>query len=328
MLAYSTVSQLGFMFLASASARSRPAIFHLMTHAFFKALLFLGAGSVIHGMSGEQDIRKMGGLRTKMPVTFWTFLIGTLAIAGVPGLAGFFSKDEILWHAVVERPSGAVADRDRHGDADRVLHVPALFLTFFGEPAPTTTSPHHVHESPAVMTVPLDDPRGAVGRRRLGRASRSIGSGAIALGEFLAPVTGHPHAVEHAGMLGEGSLMIDRDAARARRRDARVRLLRPPARPPDGAELAPRAASTSCCSTSTGSTSSTTRIIVAPYVQLSTLLWKVVDQELIDGFVNGLAGAVGANGALWRRAQTGNVQHYALVFLGGVVVVLAYYVIR
>src|SRR4029453_5580969 len=100
-LAYSTVSQLGYMFLACGAGVYAAGVFHLMTHAFFKALLFLGAGSVIHGMSGIQDLRKMGGLRHKMPWTFWTFLIGTIAIAGIPGFAGFFSKDLILasvWH--------------------------------------------------------------------------------------------------------------------------------------------------------------------------------------------------------------------------------------
>jgi NADH-quinone oxidoreductase subunit L len=96
-LAYSTVSQLGFMFLALGVGAYWAAMFHLYTHAFFKALLFLGSGSVIHAMSGEQDMRRMGGLKDKMPVTFKTMFVGSLAIAGIPGLAGFFSKDEILW---------------------------------------------------------------------------------------------------------------------------------------------------------------------------------------------------------------------------------------
>ena len=98
-LAYSTVSQLGYMFMAAGVAAYSAAVFHLMTHAFFKALLFLGAGSVIHGVGGEQDMRKMGGLRKYMPWTFWTMLIATLAISGIPPFAGFFSKDEILWQA-------------------------------------------------------------------------------------------------------------------------------------------------------------------------------------------------------------------------------------
>src|SRR6185295_8159164 len=96
-LAYSTVSQLGYMFLAMGVGAFAGGIFHLYTHAFFKALLFLGSGAVIHALAGEQDIRNMGGLKSGLPVTFYTFLIGTIAIAGIPPLAGFFSKDEILW---------------------------------------------------------------------------------------------------------------------------------------------------------------------------------------------------------------------------------------
>src|SRR6478672_10047580 len=96
-LAYSTVSQLGYMFLAMGVGAYAAGIFHLYTHAFFKALLFLGSGAVIHALAGEQDLRRMGGLKDELPVTYWTFLIGALAIAGVPGLAGFFSKDEILF---------------------------------------------------------------------------------------------------------------------------------------------------------------------------------------------------------------------------------------
>ncbi len=100
-LAYSTVSQLGYMFLACGVAAYSAAIFHLVTHAFFKALLFLAAGSVIHALGGEQDMRRMGGLRHRIPVTFWTMTAGVFAIAGFPPLAGFFSKDEILYHAFV-----------------------------------------------------------------------------------------------------------------------------------------------------------------------------------------------------------------------------------
>ncbi len=96
-LAYSTVSQLGYMFLAMGVGAYAAGIFHLYTHAFFKALLFLGSGAVIHALAGEQDLRQMGGLKKDLPITYWTFLIGALAIAGVPGLAGFFSKDEILY---------------------------------------------------------------------------------------------------------------------------------------------------------------------------------------------------------------------------------------
>ena len=127
-LAYSTVSQLGYMFLACGVGAFVAGIFHLATHAFFKALLFLGSGSVIHGMSGEQDMRKMGGLKDKMPWTHKTMLVGCIAIAGIPPLAGFFSKDEILWSAFKVGGYGrfvwmlGVPGRGH----DRLLHVPAL----------------------------------------------------------------------------------------------------------------------------------------------------------------------------------------------------------
>ena len=122
-LAYSTVSQLGYMFTAMGVGAFSAGAFHLMTHAFFKALLFLGSGSVIHAMGGEQDMRRMGGLKKYLPVTYVTMLIGTLAIAGIPPLAGFFSKDEILFRAF-----GATSwcgSGGRHSADDGVLHVPA-----------------------------------------------------------------------------------------------------------------------------------------------------------------------------------------------------------
>lgn len=153
-LAYSTVSQLGYMFLALGSGAYVAAVFHVMTHAFFKALLFLGSGSVIHAMSGQQDIRFMGGLKNKLPVTYWTFLIGCLAIAGIVPFSGFFSKDSILLAAY---------------DHNKILYFIGLltagltafymfrllFVTFFGSFRGTEEQRHHVHESPAAMTIPL-----------------------------------------------------------------------------------------------------------------------------------------------------------------------------
>ena len=123
-LAYSTVSQLGYMFLACGVGAFGAGIFHLMTHAFFKGLLFLAAGSVIHAMGGEQDMRKMGGLRKKIPVTFWTMFMATLAIAGAPGFSGFFSKDEILNRSAAREP-GALGARSPDRGAHFVLYVPA-----------------------------------------------------------------------------------------------------------------------------------------------------------------------------------------------------------
>jgi NADH-quinone oxidoreductase subunit L len=153
-LAYSTISQLGYMFLACGVGAFAAGIFHVMTHAFFKALLFLGAGSVIHAMSGEQDMQKMGALAGKIPTTYRTMLIATLAIAGIPPLAGFFSKDEILGKTF---------------EANHVLWLVGwvtagltafymfrlLFLTFYGTSRVPHDVEHHIHESPATMTVPL-----------------------------------------------------------------------------------------------------------------------------------------------------------------------------
>jgi NADH-quinone oxidoreductase subunit L len=163
-LAYSTVSQLGYMFLAVGSGAYFAAVFHLMTHAFFKALLFLGSGSVIHGMHHEQDMRKMGGLKKYMPVTRWTYLIGCFAISGFPFFAGFFSKDEVLWFAWSNQSVLA-----QYGGLNNILYVLAVatagltafymfrsyFMTFEGECRADDETKAHIHESPPLMTLPL-----------------------------------------------------------------------------------------------------------------------------------------------------------------------------
>ncbi len=153
-LAYSTISQLGYMFLALGAGAFAAGIFHLMTHAFFKALLFLGAGSVIHAMSGEQDIQKMGGLWGKIPVTAKTFFVATLAIAGIPPLAGFFSKDEILGHAFETHP-GLWAIGFATAGLTAFYMFRLTFLTFFGYTRADEHAQHHIHESPQTMTIPL-----------------------------------------------------------------------------------------------------------------------------------------------------------------------------
>jgi len=153
-LAYSTVSQLGLMFVALGVGAYTAAMFHLITHAFFKALLFLGSGSVIHAMGGEQDIRKMGGLKSAMPITYWTFLIGTLAISGMPLLSGFFSKDEILASVFASQPLAwglCVGSALLTG-----IYMFRLFwVTFHGGFRGTEDQKHHLHESPALITFPL-----------------------------------------------------------------------------------------------------------------------------------------------------------------------------
>ncbi len=199
-LAYSTVSQLGFMFLALGTGNYVAAVFHVLTHAFFKALMFLGSGSVIHAMGGEQDIRNMGGLHKKMKITSITFLIGCLAISGIPGFSGFFSKDEILAGAFGVDGYGTII----YGVALFTALLTAFymfrlyFITFTGKFRGTHEQEHHLHESPLAMTIPL-----------LILAVLSIIGGYIgvpealgghhALAQFLAPVvTSVTHHLEHS----------------------------------------------------------------------------------------------------------------------------------
>lgn len=185
-LAYSTVSQLGYMFLGLGVGAFTGAFFHVLTHAFFKALLFLGAGSVIHAMSDQQDMRRMGGLKKYLPVTHLTMLIGTIAIAGIPPLAGFFSKDEILAHAFAENPVFWVLGfLGALGTAFYMFRL--LYLTFYGEFRGTPDEKAQLHESPWLMTVPLI----VLAVLSLLGGTLNIPEalhGGAWLGEFLAPV--------------------------------------------------------------------------------------------------------------------------------------------
>ena len=189
-LAYSTVSQLGYMFLALGVGAFAAGVFHVFTHAFFKALLFLGSGSVIHAMSGEQDMQHMGDLRGKIKTTFGTMLIGTLAIAGIPGFAGFFSKDAILWETW-SREAGAfrylwyIAFLTALMTSFYMFRL--IYLTFFGKPRMSHEVEHHIHESPKSMTVPLIILAiGSVGAGYLGMP-HSLG-GSNHFEKFLEPV--------------------------------------------------------------------------------------------------------------------------------------------
>ena len=193
-IAYSTVSQLGYMFLALGVGAYSAGIFHLYTHAYFKALLFLGSGSVIHALHDEQDMRKMGGLKKHMPVTYWVFVIATLSITGIPGLAGFFSKDEILWRSYL------AGDLGRFlwflGTAAALLTAfyswRLIYMTFHGSFRGTTEQESHLHESPRVITVPLILLAvGAVAAGWVGIPPLIMEHG-DKIGEFLAPVLGHP----------------------------------------------------------------------------------------------------------------------------------------
>jgi NADH-quinone oxidoreductase subunit L len=201
-LAYSTISQLGYMFIAVGVGAFSAGIFHLMTHAFFKACLFLGAGSVIHAMGGEQDMFKMGGLRKYMKVTMGTFFIAALAIGGLPPLAGFFSKDEILWLTFTSSVVPEWLSKVLWGVGFVAAGITAfymfraVFLTFFGKKRMTAEAEAHVHESPSIMTVPLVLLAiGSVGAGLVGIPQ--ILGGANQFHHFLSPAVGEVGEVHH-----------------------------------------------------------------------------------------------------------------------------------
>ena len=217
-LAYSTISQLGYMFLACGVGAFWVAIFHLYTHAFFKALLFLGSGSVIHAVSGEQDMRKMGALKDKIPITFWTMLIASLAIAGLPGLAGFFSKDEILWQTWSAQGVfpwlWVIGFLTAGMTAFYMFRL--MYMTFYGDSRVDPKVAEHVHESPVSMTFPLIVL--AVGSVVAGWVGTPVVFGPIhdalpSLEHYLAPavaiVGGHgADAAEHHDTGAEWLLMV------------------------------------------------------------------------------------------------------------------------
>ncbi len=206
-LAYSTISQLGYMFLGAGVAAYGAAIFHLMTHAFFKACLFLGSGSIIHALGGEQDMRNMGGLRRPMPYTFWTFAIAVLAIAGTPLTAGFFSKDEILWQAFSSPHGSPVLWLLGVTGAGLTAFYMfrQFFLVFFGECRADRYAQAHLHESPKAMTLPLA--LLATGSIAAGWIGLPAILGGSRFAEWLEPVFGVGHEV-HASAAMEGGVMV------------------------------------------------------------------------------------------------------------------------
>jgi len=347
-LAYSTISQLGYMFLAVGVGAYAAGIFHLMTHAFFKGLLFLGAGSVMHALSGELDIRKMGALRKKIPITFGTFFIATLAIAGIPGLSGFFSKDEILWMAFSSGRGhfllwlvAAVA-----AGMTAFYMFRALFLTFFGESRVDPHVEHHIHESPKIMTVPLmvlaflSIVGGYVGIPH-------ILGGANHIHEFLAPVVGggaepvKTHAGfsliseawaaaggggEHSATLELFLMALSVIIALTGIGIAYFLYLKNPALPKMLAEKWKGLYRLVSNKLFVGELYQV--LFVNSLKKLGTGLWKGFDDFVIDGTVNGIAYLVGWISGVMRKMQTGFVQNYAFsIVLGGLVLVI-YYIMR
>ena len=321
-LAYSTVSQLGYMFVAVGVGAFTSAIFHLFTQAFIKACLFLSSGSVIHALHGEQSMRKMGRLKSYLPVTYWTYLIAALAISGAPLTAGFFSKDQILLSALVS-PAGSVW-------LWILLWITAgltafymfrqFFMVFHGESHVDEHLNGRIHESSSVMTVPL-----------ILLASGSIFAGWLGAPEYMwgsmwdrrmGPFFGQRKLNVHGGLTSEvvltlltvglAGLGIFLAYAFYGRKEAT-------------AEGGPSRSLYRLLVNKYYVDEFYDFLLVQPFTAISGWLATIFDPVMIDGVVNGIGNSVRSSGLFWRRIQTGNVQHYLFGFLAGVLLVLAYY---
>lgn len=318
-LAYSTVSQLGYMFFALGLGAYQIAIFHVTTHAFFKALLFLGSGSVIHAMSNEQDIRKMGGLRKQMPVTYITFLIGSLAIAGIPPLAGFFSKDQILGYAWAHSPLlwgiGLV------GALMTAFYMfRLLFLTFHGEFRGTESQKSHLHESPAIMTIPL-----------VVLAILSICGGWIGIPEllggnnfvvsYLQPIIHGEQVAHHVSHSTEYMLMAISTGLVVVMIIAAFVLYVSKKNVPSAKEdqySAPH----KVLYNKYYIDEIYTALFVKPTMWLSDFTYKILDLKLVDGIVNLFGKGVQQGGAVLKYVQNGSISYYLFAMVVGMIALL------
>jgi NADH-quinone oxidoreductase subunit L len=322
-LAYSTISQLGYMFVGVGVGAYAAGIFHLVTHAFFKALLFLGAGSVIHGLQGEQDLKKMGGLAPRMLITTVTFLVGAFGLSGVPPFAGFFSKDEIV----------AATFHGGHRAVWVLLVIGAfmtafyafrlVFLAFFGGPRMAKDVAHHVHESPAVMTVPLI--LLAVLTVVAGVAVGIPSSHGTAFARFLQPVL-PLHEAEHSTGIAFALLLLSAVVAVGGvllawaiygLRPVRGEAIGVPTNPIHALLLRKYYVDELYDA-----------VFVRPLLGLFEWCARSFDLGLIDGIVNGIGRFVAAWSQGMRRIQTGLVMNYALGILLGAVAVVAFLVTR
>ncbi|MBN2382248.1 NADH-quinone oxidoreductase subunit L [bacterium] len=336
-LAYSTISQLGYMFLGCGAAAFSAGIFHLMTHAFFKALLFLGAGSVIHALSAEQDIRKMGGLRHKLPTTYWVFLVATLAITGVPGFSGFFSKEAILWSVYTGVPdqglSGLLWLIGLISAGMTALYMFRLFfITFSGKTRIEAECYHQLHESPNIMLIPL-----------IILAFFAFSGGYLGLPEllgghnifqnFLEPVfaesawsmgpvsvINHSHVIESLFMLitvlvTAGGIVL-----------AAVMYHWKTDIPGKLADIFPGIYG--LVRNKYYIDELYERIIILPVRRISErFLWKLCDITLIDGLVNGCARVIYSTGAIVRLITNGSIHRYVSALVVGFIGFLIYIVI-
>lgn len=326
-LAYSTVSQLGFMFLACGVGAYQTAVFHLMTHAFFKALLFLGSGSVIHACSGEQDMTKMGGLKKYLPHTHFTMLIGSLAISGIPFFSGFFSKDEILYSSIAL--PGGVSYLFVIGVLTAMLTAfytgRMMSLTFYGSEKMSHDVKHHLHESPALMTFPL-----------YVLAFLAAAGGFLGVPHLMGDYLGHmPHFLsqwlnpvvpaKHLPLVGvklplhEGVVMAGSSIIAIASYFGGVALFKRITFISDlVGGLAPIQ---KVLSNKYYVDELYGLIIVNPIKKISAFSAGIIDKYVVDGAVNGLGRGVRAVGATLRTVQTGDLQTYGLMMLGGVLLV-------
>ena len=318
-IAYSTISSLGFMFMALGAGAWVAAIFYLFAHGFFKGLLFLGSGSVIHSMSGEQDMRRMGGLRKKLPLTFWTMLVGALANVGLFPFAGFWAKDEILGgdfsaHYYLIWVVGIVT-----AFVTALFMFRLMFLTFWGENRATAEVQDHIHESPRVMTVPLIIL--AIPAATLGLVVGLPPEGGWLHG-FLQPVFFNVEK-EHFAWAGTGGALMALSLVIVLLGiyTAYVAYLRRPELPARAAARVPWAYQASYHKFYMDEFYDAA--VIRPVMGFAMWLWTFVDVKVIDGAVNGLAWVWGAFGRALRPLQTGRAQSYAFgVFAGLFVLVI------
>jgi NADH-quinone oxidoreductase subunit L len=326
-LAYSTISQLGYMFLALGVGAFASGIFHLMTHAFFKALLFLGAGSVIHAMHDEQDLRKMGGLKNQMPTTYWTFLVAALAIAGVPPLAGFVSKDEILWKSF-SSPIGhwllwAVGALTALLTAFYMFRL--VFLAFHGEPR--YAHDVHPHESPRSIALPLTI---------LGVLSivggwigwpTALGGGAW-FEQFLAPVFAHANetlgleAEQASHALEYGLMVLSVVLALAGIAWAYRWYVKSPAAAESVKARFPGIYK--LLANKYWVDEAYDAVIIRPFVSLCTAVYRYFDLGIVDGAANGLASAAQSTAAEGVKLSTGRFRWGIVTFMLGCVIAVGW----
>ena len=323
-LAYSTVSQLGYMVMACGVGAFVSGIFHLMTHAFFKALLFLGAGSVIHGMHGQQDMRHMGGLRKYMPITYWTFVVATLAISGIFPFAGFFSKDEILFNTLVDGHVLYWGVATVAALITAFYMFRAVFMTFHGK---ERFDHHkvHPHEAPWTMAAPLIilAVLSAVG----GFVGFPIIEGAHKFKDFLAPSIAVLHPEGHHPMSFEIFMMaFSMAVAGVGIFIAYKCYIKNPGLPDRVVAKFPVVYEYIYHKYFVDEFYDAA--VVEPVKEGSDFLWHGVDETVVDGAVNGSASTVVWLSAHLRKLETGFVQSYALAILVGVVLITGYLIGR